>query len=315
MKENEEDRTTGFDPEERSDSGAPGSDDALQSGVETAAGSAGDVCAGDAGAPADDGTLREARRDIVFGTLWCVGGLAFSFASYYFTEAGGRYVVATGAVLWGVVQALRGVWGVVRHRYRSGDAAGAVRAVCLTVAAMALVGWLAVLSNRAVHEGEAMFVECEQTAECDSLRLKALFPAGFTEVEYEYSPGTDDDFAAGSFWAGSETMGMRVEGILNVLADDVESVGDIYDYCASRDSTYYDGGISLPTTLVKLAGREWLHSEGMMADSPGWVFALYDMIRDRDLVSVSIWYDSSVVGKSEAQRTANLFLRSVESTE
>lgn len=45
-----------------------------------------------AGQPA--ASLAEAKKNILVGLLWCVGGLAFSFISYYLTEAGGRYVIA-----------------------------------------------------------------------------------------------------------------------------------------------------------------------------------------------------------------------------
>lgn len=42
-----------------------------------------------AGQPA--ASLAEAKKNILVGLLWCVGGLAFSFISYYLTEAGGRF--------------------------------------------------------------------------------------------------------------------------------------------------------------------------------------------------------------------------------
>ena len=42
--------------------------------------------------------MAEAKKNLLAGALWCVGGLAFSFLSYYFATAGGRYVVATGDV-------------------------------------------------------------------------------------------------------------------------------------------------------------------------------------------------------------------------
>ena len=38
-----------------------------------------------AGQPA--ASLAEAKKNILVGLLWCVGGLAFSFISYYLTEA------------------------------------------------------------------------------------------------------------------------------------------------------------------------------------------------------------------------------------
>ena len=43
--------------------------------------------------------MAEAKKNLLAGALWCGGGLAFSFLSYYFATAGGRYVVATEPII------------------------------------------------------------------------------------------------------------------------------------------------------------------------------------------------------------------------
>lgn len=54
-----------------------------------------------------------AVRQMVFGALWALGGLAVTLASLAAAEGGGRYVVAYGAIIYGVVSFLRGLarWG------------------------------------------------------------------------------------------------------------------------------------------------------------------------------------------------------------
>ena len=266
----------------------------------------------DSAAEDEDCELQDARRNIRAGALWCVGGLAFSFASYYFTEAGGRYFVATGAIVYGALQAFRGLYVVLSRLRREGDMQRFRTTLLAAVAAVALVGWLTAMSYRVVHVGELPKVDYEQTVECDSLRLRAIFPAGFTEVEHEYTPETDSSFAIYAFYAGGEDIGMRVEGVLRSVADDVESIEDIYDYCARRDSVYYDGGIMTPTAKVEIGGRTMLGSSGRMADSEGWIFSSYDMLHDGDLVSVNIWHREGM-REDEVRRISDLFLRSVES--
>ena len=72
-----------------------------------------------AGQPA--ASLAEAKKNILVGLLWCIGGLAFSFISYYLTEAGGRYVIATGAILWGAWQAITGLYIWLKIKYSAGE--------------------------------------------------------------------------------------------------------------------------------------------------------------------------------------------------
>ena len=64
--------------------------------------------------------MAEAKKNLLAGALWCGGGLAFSFLSYYFATAGGRYVVATGAIIWGAIQAIKGLVVILKIQHQEG---------------------------------------------------------------------------------------------------------------------------------------------------------------------------------------------------
>ena len=51
---------------------------------------------------------RAGRRNMVVGALWAVGGLIVTGASYAAAGAGDRYILAWGAVVFGLVQVVRG---------------------------------------------------------------------------------------------------------------------------------------------------------------------------------------------------------------
>jgi hypothetical protein len=61
----------------------------------------------------DSEALRsQGARNLFFGLLWCTGGVALTLWSYqsaYASRGGGRYVVAYGAIIAGIAQALRGL--------------------------------------------------------------------------------------------------------------------------------------------------------------------------------------------------------------
>ncbi len=46
---------------------------------------------------------------MLYGALWCLGGLVVTVVSYGAASGGGTYVVAWGAVLIGAFQFLRGL--------------------------------------------------------------------------------------------------------------------------------------------------------------------------------------------------------------
>jgi hypothetical protein len=51
------------------------------------------------------------RKNMLYGALWCVGGLGVTAYTYQMAASGGggKYIVAWGAILFGAVQFLRGL--------------------------------------------------------------------------------------------------------------------------------------------------------------------------------------------------------------
>jgi hypothetical protein len=50
---------------------------------------------------------------MLYGALWCIGGLVVTVISYSAANAGGRYVLAWGAIIFGAFQFLRGLFQYV----------------------------------------------------------------------------------------------------------------------------------------------------------------------------------------------------------
>ena len=51
-----------------------------------------------------------AKRNMVVGGLWCVGGIAVTAVTYSgASDGGGHYVVAWGAIIFGAIQFVRGL--------------------------------------------------------------------------------------------------------------------------------------------------------------------------------------------------------------
>jgi hypothetical protein len=56
-----------------------------------------------------------AGRNIVFGAIWCVGGIAVTALTYQMASGGGTFFVAWGAVLFGGIQCLKGLGQLVAN--------------------------------------------------------------------------------------------------------------------------------------------------------------------------------------------------------
>lgn len=247
---------------------------------------------------ADDAA--EDRKNILYGLLWCVGGLLFSFLSYYFTTAGSRYYVATGAILWGFIQACKGVAGYLKDKYRNGQFAAFWRAAAITVCAAVLIGYLFHLSYRVIGN-EVPIVDREQTYLCHQAGVRMTIPAGFTALETTWDEETETTYATGQASTWNDRVGVSVECVPGFIPGEVASIGELTGYCQSRDSLFYDAEILVPAHRVEIGGREMLASEGRVSDSPDQIYSVFDLKNRETLVTVSFNYPASEHGK-EATR-------------
>ena len=56
-----------------------------------------------------DTKKERAKKDVLYGALWCVGGIVVTAVTYSSASGGGTYVVAWGAIIFGAVQLIKGV--------------------------------------------------------------------------------------------------------------------------------------------------------------------------------------------------------------
>lgn len=49
------------------------------------------------------------RKKIISGALWCFGGIAVTLITHSMASGGGTYIIAWGAILFGVIEFFRGL--------------------------------------------------------------------------------------------------------------------------------------------------------------------------------------------------------------
>ena len=227
----------------------------------------------------------EARRNMLYGLLWCLGGLAFSFLSYYLTEAGGRYVVATGAIVWGALQAFKGLAAYLQAKRAQGDAAACRRAILLAACTTVAVAGLGYASWRMVHAGEVRIIAEEQTYDCPELRLRVRIPGGFTEVETEEQAETETTYARYRSFSCNDTLRILTEGTEGNLADDVRTAEDIEAYLVEEAEKFFDAGID-ERTFVEIGGKRMLKHVGSRTQTPEWKTVMYDLTHEGSLITI-----------------------------
>lgn len=257
----------------------------------------------------DEEVLKGARRNMLLGLLWCVGGLAFTFLSYYLTEAGGRYVIATGAIVWGAIQALNGLTAYVQiMRARGADAAckkAIAGAVCtgLAIAGAGYQSW------RMMQAEDTLLIDHEQPYDCPELGIRFTIPAGFTAIATEHNEETDSTYAVYRISAWNADHGILVEGTAGNLTDETIAAADeIAGYLNAQAEAFFDAELLHKGETVEINGIRLLKHAGRRTKYPNWTTTMYDMVHKGSLLT--IYFNTE--GKETLEKEAETFLRTLE---
>lgn len=216
--------------------------------------------------PKDADTLRSARKDIIAGALWCVGGLAVTYLTYYFAKPGASYTVASGAIIYGGFQGLRGLWAYLsevksdRKRFSKGLALGILG--ILAVIGLAIGGW------KFSHKDDLRPLSVEQKLDDDALGLHVTIPAGYEAIKTSVKEETDSTYARIDWEAASDTRLFRATAIIGCYPDSLVALGpqameDWLNEDMDETEAFFAGGFLLKPQMVELGGFRWQKYAGI----------------------------------------------------
>ena len=53
--------------------------------------------------------MRSGKKNMIYGALWCIGGIVVTAVTYSAASGGGTYIVAWGAIIFGAIQFFYGL--------------------------------------------------------------------------------------------------------------------------------------------------------------------------------------------------------------
>ena len=223
----------------------------------------------------------------------------------------GAYVVATGAIIWGAIQAIKGLVVILKIQHQEGRFTAFWRTAALAACSLAALLYLGQLSVRLAGGEEMQVVDTEQIY-TGAQGIKAKIPAGYTLLEETVQPETDETYAYYGFDTYNDRIGYSLGKVVDMIPEEITSVDEISDHCAQRDSAFYTGGFIAPTQRTEIDGREMLCSEGYITENPELVYAVYDMLYEGSLVTATFRYEKKDYGKRETRLRIESLLKGIE---
>ncbi len=229
---------------------------------------------------AQDDTLGKARKNMIYGALWCLGGLLVSELSYRFTESGGRYVIATGAIVWGAVQLLQGAVAWIRTKWAAEAYASAV---CTGAAAAIVLGGAGYFGLQLTHPDDIQLVDHEQHYDCAEIGLRYTLPVGFTEIEERVTPETDETYARRAMIAYNADEEVEIICYVGALGED--TADDRLERLKETNAQFFDDGMISDPEIVEINGIRMLKTCGRNSNYPDSIIVSYDFFKDSHCLS------------------------------
>lgn len=288
-----------------------------------------EAASGQAEHPAPLGTERkEARNRALKGSGLCALGLAITAAdSFGATEA--VWMIAAGAVVWGAMQAIRGITAYSKLQYSAGDYTGMWQTTGLAIGAAAiLLGTILIVAAREEQaEGglslpgivKAFYLpspyDAGQTPEsfdgrplldqpqvyrCDSLGIRFRLPAGFAAYETDAVAESEANYGICRMSSDDGYTEVTVECVPGYFAgEEIRTVAEAMDHIRQCNPAYFDAGLLYPPKSVKIGGTELLKSAGRRTEFPDYIFTRYDGVNRGAWITVYFNYPGEEPDREE----------------
>ena len=272
-----------------------------------------------------------AKRDMIVGALWCIGGLAVTFFSYYFAKNGSKYVLAYGAILFGAFQGIRGLVNYLKLSKRYDEPEKFRKGLILGILSIALVAGLSVWGYTMSHKGNVKLLSYEQVIPDPVAGVEFTIPPKFGELEAEIVPESDSSCLTAYYYTAGTNTGISVtaqkdvflylawEYILsdstkydqndtmeiNLAIDDINSYADYFDLLDSENliERYYD------SYSIVLGDRTYYKSSGLIDDGVSAI--IYRTKNDGSMVEIRVVYESDKPGTNrEMENWADNYVKS-----
>lgn len=262
-------------------------------------------------AQVDEEKIKEAKKDIISGSLWCVGGLIFTYLSYYFAKGGTTYTVATGAIVWGAVQGVRGLIDYLTQLRRAGNELKFKKAICYGIVGLAAVVGLAVYGWRFVHRNDLKPLDYEQTVSCP-IGLSMVFPAGCEKVDEDFFEETDSTFA-GYYYSTVSAENVYCVDVTAGLADTTGMEGYLYSEQFYHDTSvdYYGKDNILSEGFIDINGIRAYKTTGISEIGENSIENTYEFIYNSSKITVTCIYPGNEID-SQSDASADDFVRSIK---
>jgi len=253
-----------------------------------------------------DDTLHKARKNMIYGALWCLGGLLVSELSYRFTESGGRYVITTGAIIWGAVQMLQGAVAWARAKWASKEYASAVWTGVIAAVVLGGVGYFGL---QLTHPDDVPLIDHEQHYDCAEIGLRYTLPAGFTEIEERQIAETDETYARTEMIAYNADEEVEIIGYVGAWGEDTEETR--IERLKETNAQFFDKGIIGEPEIVEISGIRFLKVSGRNSNYPDCIIVSYDFFKDNHCLS--FYYTcSSEIPAADYDRRADELVAKIE---
>ena len=234
--------------------------------------------------------LKKARRNIIAGLIWCIGGILVTYLTYYFAKPGASYTVAYGAIIYGAIQAVGGWGDYLGYTKKQEDNTKHRKVLLYGILGIIGVIILAIGGWKFSHKDDFKPLSKEQIVKYDPTGISFTIPSKYEKVKFYEQAETDSSYLYVKWSSVGENSMIIVEEIDGKIPASISIIDEYEEELFSSVSDYCTGNFIKGPSFVELEGKRFYKYIAPSTIGDGFVSIVYNLIDDRSLITTEVLY-------------------------
>lgn len=234
--------------------------------------------------------MNNQKKTILTGAGICIIGLLVTYLSYWFSEPGSTYTIASGAIVVGAYEMIKGLVSYLIELKKEGNKEEFRKWILIGAGSLAAVAGLAFGGWKFVHKDDLKLLDTPQTVVCKDLPIAFTIPENFEEVEMYYTEATDSSYASCQYCSFSNDRFIIVDIDYDNYPDTVTVIDQIEEDMIMNDNNFFNSSFLIEPESMDIGEQRVIRCAGIKQGHEDVIRIYYDMMYRGTIISACVGY-------------------------
>lgn len=224
------------------------------------------------------------------GAAICVIGLLVTYLSYWFSKPGSTYTIASGAIVVGAYEMIKGLVSYLSELKKDGSKEEFRKWILIGAGSLAAVAGLSFGGWKFIHKDDLKLLDTPQTVVCKDVPIAFTIPENFEKVDMRYTEETDSTYANCQYCSFSKDRFIIVDIKYDNYPDTVTVIDQIGEDMIMDDNIFFNSSFLKEPESMEIGEQRVIRCAGVTPEHENVVRIYYDMMNRGTSISACVGY-------------------------